>query len=46
MTLQDQITAWIKNYAHTANMKSLVVGISGGIDSAVKIGRASCRERV
>ena len=35
MTLQDQITAWIKEYAHTANMKSLVVGISGGIDSAV-----------
>jgi len=35
MTLQDQITAWIKDYAHKANMKSLVVGISGGIDSAV-----------
>jgi NAD+ synthase len=35
MTLQDQITAWIKNYAQQANMKSLVVGISGGIDSAV-----------
>ena len=35
MTLQDQITAWIKDYANKANMKSLVVGISGGIDSAV-----------
>lgn len=35
MTLQDQITAWIKNYAEQANIKSLVVGISGGIDSAV-----------
>jgi NAD+ synthase len=35
MTLQDQITAWIKDYAEQANMKSLVVGISGGIDSAV-----------
>jgi len=35
MTLQDQITAWIKHYAEQANMKSLVVGISGGIDSAV-----------
>ena len=35
MTLQDRITAWIKDYAHNANMKSLVVGISGGIDSAV-----------
>lgn len=35
MTLQDQITAWIEDYAHCANMKTLVVGISGGIDSAV-----------
>ena len=35
MTLQDQITAWISDYANTAGMKSLVVGISGGIDSAV-----------
>ena len=33
--LQDRITEWIRDYAHTANMKSLVVGISGGIDSAV-----------
>jgi NAD+ synthase len=33
--LQDQITAWIKHYAEQANIKSLVVGISGGIDSAV-----------
>ena len=35
ISLQDRITAWIKNYAQQANMKSLVVGISGGIDSAV-----------
>jgi NAD+ synthase len=35
VTLKDQITAWIKNYADQAGMKSLVVGISGGIDSAV-----------
>jgi NAD+ synthase len=33
--LQDRITAWIRNYANTAGMQSLVVGISGGIDSAV-----------
>ena len=33
--LQDRITAWIKNYAQQAGIKSLVVGISGGIDSAV-----------
>lgn len=35
MTLQNQIINWIKNYAQQAGMKSLVVGISGGIDSAV-----------
>ena len=35
MTLQDRITDWIRNYATQAGMKSLVVGISGGIDSAV-----------
>jgi NAD+ synthase len=34
-SLQDRITAWIKDYADTAGIKSLVVGISGGIDSAV-----------
>jgi NAD+ synthase len=33
--LQDRITDWIRDYATTAGMKSLVVGISGGIDSAV-----------
>ena len=35
MTLQDKISAWIKNYAESAGMTTLVVGISGGIDSAV-----------
>jgi NAD+ synthase len=34
-SLQDRITAWIKDYAATAGVKSLIVGISGGIDSAV-----------
>ena len=33
--LQDRITDWIRDYANQANIKSLVVGISGGIDSAV-----------
>ena len=33
--LQDDIVAWIKDYAVTNNIKSLVVGVSGGIDSAV-----------
>ena len=33
--LQNRITTWIKDYAQQAGMKSLVVGISGGIDSAV-----------
>ena len=34
-TLQDRITNWIRDYAEQAGIKSLVVGISGGIDSAV-----------
>ena len=34
-SLQDRITAWIRDYAVRSNIKSLVVGISGGIDSAV-----------
>ena len=33
--LQDRITTWIRDYAAAAGMQSLVVGISGGIDSAV-----------
>ena len=33
--LANQITEWIKNYANNAGIQSLVVGISGGIDSAV-----------
>ena len=45
------IADWLKNYAAAAHAKGFVVGVSGGIDSAVvsaitKIGRASCRERV
>lgn len=31
----DTISTWIKDYADSANMKTLVVGISGGIDSSV-----------
>jgi NAD+ synthase len=31
----SHITAWIKTYADNAGMQSLIVGISGGIDSAV-----------
>ena len=31
----DFISNWIKDYATKANVKSLVIGISGGIDSAV-----------
>jgi NAD+ synthase len=33
--LTDRITAWIREYAESADMDSLVVGVSGGIDSAV-----------
>jgi len=31
----NKITAWIKNYCSENSLKSLVVGISGGIDSSV-----------
>lgn len=34
-TLASNIAAWIKSYCHTHNISSLVVGVSGGIDSAV-----------
>ena len=33
--LADEITDWIRDYAVRAGRKTLVVGISGGIDSAV-----------
>jgi NAD+ synthase len=33
--MKDLISSWIKEYACQAGMKTLVVGISGGIDSAV-----------
>lgn len=39
----EQITDWIKNWFHTnASMKNAVIGISGGIDSAVVT--ALCRK--
>lgn len=31
----DHIVGWIKSYTENASMKGLIVGISGGIDSAV-----------
>jgi len=31
----NHIVNWLKNYATTANVKGFVIGISGGIDSAV-----------
>jgi NAD+ synthase len=33
--ISDQIVAWLKNYAVTNNRKSFVVGVSGGVDSAL-----------
>jgi len=33
--LKQRITAWIKDYATDAGMQTLIVGVSGGIDSAV-----------
>ncbi|KAA1244855.1 NAD(+) synthase [Aquimarina sp. RZ0] len=31
----DHITTWLKNYAQKSNIQGFVVGVSGGIDSAV-----------
>tara|TARA_B100001142_G_scaffold79311_1_gene80096 strand:+ start:186 stop:959 length:774 start_codon:yes stop_codon:yes gene_type:complete len=33
--LADEITAWIANYAESNGISTLVIGVSGGIDSAV-----------
>ena len=33
--LADDITAWIANYAESNGISTLVIGVSGGIDSAV-----------
>jgi NAD+ synthase len=35
MNIQTQIVTWIQNYLNKHQLKSLVVGVSGGIDSAV-----------
>lgn len=35
MEITEYISEWIKNYAEKNNIKTLVVGISGGIDSSV-----------
>ena len=33
--LETHIVSWMKNYAEQFNIKALVIGVSGGIDSAV-----------
>lgn len=33
--LERRIVGWLKDYAVTSNIKSFVIGVSGGIDSAV-----------
>ena len=35
MNLEDKISAWLYNYVNSNNIKSFVIGVSGGIDSAV-----------
>ena len=35
LKLAKDISAWIRNYAKQNNLKTLVVGVSGGVDSAV-----------
>lgn len=31
----EHITNWLKQYAKTSGMKGFVIGVSGGVDSAV-----------
>ena len=33
--MKDKISTWLKKYAEEHDMESFVVGVSGGIDSAV-----------
>jgi len=33
--LKTRITSWLSNYLQSSGLKSFVVGVSGGIDSAV-----------
>lgn len=33
--IADYITSWLSNYCEQANLKGFIIGISGGIDSAV-----------
>ena len=35
LNLADDITAWIGDYARSNGIETLVIGVSGGIDSAV-----------
>jgi NAD+ synthase len=35
MTIQDQIVTWLDNYLTTSKLDGFVVGVSGGVDSAV-----------
>ena len=40
--LKTRIVKWIKGYADTNNIQALVVGVSGGIDSAVVSTLCAC----
>lgn len=35
MNKQSQIVNWLKNYSNTSGLKTFVIGVSGGIDSAL-----------
>ena len=35
MNLQDKISNWLKKYLEESSLSSFIIGISGGIDSAV-----------
>jgi len=40
MPLADAIAAWIRNIVHEAGAEGVVIGLSGGLDSAVVVGLA------
>ena len=40
--LRDRIVEWVHNYCSINNIKALVIGVSGGIDSAVSSTLADC----
>ena len=43
--LTDKIVGWLKDYYFDNNVKAFVIGVSGGIDSAV-VSSLMCKNRI